>query len=195
MNKPTQDKSREWLTLWKLRHLINIFTKKELTKILLSCDKFADIDFGKLKCAGRIWIILDVDECIAPHHWNILPENIEILKKLVRNWFKIVIFSNMKKTQRYNEIEQLWITIITSQFAKPNPKWFEECLKELWLQKSEVVMIWDNFITDWWCNYAGIPFIKIKPIESNSKLSTKRLFQILFRKAVDSIAKKYHKKS
>jgi hypothetical protein len=48
-----------------------------------------------------------VDECIAEHHGKILEENLEIIKNLLANDWKIIIYSNMKKSDRYDELEKL----------------------------------------------------------------------------------------
>jgi len=142
---------------------------------------------------GKNELSLDIDECIAPHHWDILPGNLEIIKKLIEKWWKIIVFSNMKKNWRYKELEKLWIHIMKSKYAKPNPKGFRWCLAKLWLKKDFVIMIWDNFITDWWCRYLNIDFIKLKAIRSSEKEKFySRWFQKVSRKYAELIAEIFH---
>lgn len=187
------DICREWPTLWKFIHPIAILLNRSLTKTFWKYEKFQEIDFEYLWEFWKRWIILDVDECIAPHHWDILPENLEIIKKIIAKWWKIIIFSNMKKNWRYAELEKLWIKVITSKYPKPDPKWFRACLAKLWIKKDFVIMIWDNFITDWWCRYLDIDFIKLKAIKpSNKEKIYSRWFQKASRKYAEMIAEVFH---
>lgn len=194
--KNQNDISREWFTLSKWIHFLRVMFSERATRVLWAYQKFSDIDFQVLMNNSKIWIILDIDECIAPHHWEILPENLEIIKNLVKKWFKIVVFSNMRKIERYEELEELWIKVVTSKYAKPDPRGFQDCLDALgWIDdnqkimSSQVIMIWDNYLTDWWCINAWISFIKIKPIETEeTHKSYWRRIQILTRNISDIVA-------
>lgn len=173
--------NNEWLTFKKVGHFVRSFFSYKVEMILWDVQKFSDINFNELKEKHWIeWIILDVDDCIAPHHWNITVENIEIIKQLIWNWFKVVIYSNMKKTSRYIGLENIWVKVMNIKFAKPDKAWFEICLDELWLSSDKVVMVWDNYNTDWGAVYAWIRFIKVEPIELNIKW-IKRKVQIFLR--------------
>jgi len=183
------DYNREWLSLWKTIHFLKVMFLKSATDALSFAWKFSDIEFEALQKMWKKWIILDIDECIAPHHWKILPENIEIIKTLLKNDWEIIIYSNMKKSDRYKELEKLWIKVVTSQYSKPDSRWFNECLYWLWLPKHEVIMIWDNFLTDWGSIWAWIDFIKVKPIKTGKRW---RIFQKTFRSIADILADKRH---
>lgn len=193
INKQDSDISREWFTLEKWLHFFRVFFSNKATKVLDAYNNFQNLNIELLKQKWIKWIILDIDECVAPHHWNILPENYDKILELLNAWFKIVIFSNMKKSSRYEELEKLWIQVITSKYAKPDKRWFNECVEKLWLNNNEVVMIWDNYLTDWWSINAWISFIKIKPIDTkDSKKSLSRKWQLLFRQIVDKVAEIIH---
>lgn len=205
MNKPKlneNDVSREWLKWAKVIHFFRVLFIKKATEVLLYANTFSSINFDWLSKWWTKWIILDIDECVAPHHWHILPENMEILKDLSsqydENWekkWKIIVYSNMQESDRYDELKDLWVEVMTSKYAKPDKRWFEECLEVLWLEKKQVVMIWDNFLTDWWCIYAWIRFIKVDPIFTNSVLEDIkglklwRGVQVIMRNVVDKVAK------
>lgn len=183
-----QDKSREWFTLRKWFHMLKVLWSKKATKILDAYEKFIDIDFEWLKNIWKKRIILDVDDAIAPHHSDILPENFKKIKEVLELWFKIIVFSNMKKTKRYDELEKLWIEIHTSKFAKPNKRWFLECLEKLETSPDETIMIWDNYLTDGWSIYAWIDFIKLKAIKNIWKKTLSRRTQIIMRDTADKVA-------
>ncbi len=180
------DTDREKTTPKKLVHFLRVMTTKKATNALESVWEFQDINFEKLWNDGKRGIILDVDECIAPHHWQILPENMKIIKELLDLGWKIVIFSNMKKSDRYDELEALGVRIITSEHAKPDERWFTESQEALELELWEILMIWDNYLTDGGAIYAGIEFIKVAPIKSDEiHKSLKRRMQITFRTIAD----------
>lgn len=190
---PIPDTSREWITVHKLLHLIHIFLVPSSTKCFASVKYFHDIEFTKLKQAWYSWIILDIDDTIAPHHGEILQENIEIIKSLIWQGWSIVIFSNMKKTQRYHELENMRIQVVTSPFAKPDPRGFQDALKALQKEKKQTVVIWDNFLTDGGSMNSGISFIKVSPIRSDKKRGLSRKIQIAIQNVIDNIAhKRWH---
>ncbi len=188
-NKPL-DKSREGVTWAKVFHYVRLIFLRKATNALLSVESFGDIDFDKLWEEWKRGIILDFDECVAPHHGNILPENMELIKELLIKEWKIVIFSNMKKSDRYKKLEDLWIIVITSQYAKPDERGFEESAETLEIGRDRIIMIGDNYATDGWAIYAGIDFVKVKPIETwDTHKSLKRRAQIVFRTIVDTKAR------
>jgi len=122
--------------------------------------------------------ILDVDECMAPHHGEILPQNTDTTIRMVKDGVRIKVFSNMKASARYEPFVQTVqnetgheIEIILSRYPKPDPRGFLEAKEALQLEQDEdVVMIGDNFVTDGGCIHAGIPFIKVKPIQTDQTL-------------------------
>lgn len=183
------DVSREWFNLDKTIFSLKVFFNKKYTKTLLSVKDFSDIHFGQLKVLWKKWVILDVDDCIAPHHGEITENNLKRILKLHDVWWKIVIFSNMKKTSRYQTLEENGIEVMTLPDAKPSKKWFEACLDTLQLDAKEVVMIWDNFLTDGGARNAGIDFIKVSPINTDTTKSFSRTTQKIMRKVADILAK------
>lgn len=186
-----QDISREWLTREKAEHFFRVLFSAKATKVLDWSPSFREIHFDTLFDFGKRGMILDVDECIAPHHWAILPENFAIIWELIRLWWKIVIFSNMKKSDRYRELEDLWIKVVTSSYAKPDARGFEECVGALAMDKWEIIMVWDNFLTDGWAIGVWIDFIKVDPIRTQGGgLTLWRITQKSVRRLVDGITRK-----
>lgn len=189
-----KDHDREWVSLVKVVHLFRVIFSERATKALEFVGNFWNINFEAHKENWKRWIILDIDDCVAHHHCEILPENIEIIKSLITSWWKIIIFSNMKKSNRYHKLEEMWIEVVTSRYSKPDKRWFEECLKRLSLKPEETLMVWDNFLTDWWAIMAWIDFIKVTPllwVEVEKKI--KRAMQVFFRKTIDLLAERRQK--
>ncbi|MBI4994754.1 HAD hydrolase-like protein [Candidatus Peregrinibacteria bacterium] len=188
------DISREGLTIQKLLQLFLLLFPANNTA-LAKVDDFSSLDIAEIN--KQFWleikgVILDIDECVAPHHGEILPENIEAIKCLQRQ-VRILVFSNIKKTDRYAELEELGIRVHLSRYAKPDPRGFEECCAELSMQSNEVLMIGDNFMTDGGAVRAGCHFAKVKPITTDEKWHKKlrRLPQIASRKYAEIISDLY----
>lgn len=197
VNVVEKDFNREWLDFSKITHYFRLLFSKKTTDLLESVDTFLDIDFENLKSNWKTTIILDVDECIAPHHGYILPKNLEKIVQLHNNGWKIIIDSNMKKSDRYESLEDLWIPILTSKYAKPNKKNFEMCLLITDSRPEETIMIWDNFITDGWAMRLWIDFIKVRPVPLDaSEWWVERQGQKITRRIIDNKAiKRGHIKS
>ena len=165
-----EDFSREGLSVLKIIQLFRLFLPHN-TRTLARLEKFSDLNIKKLNKLRNLEIkglIVDSDDCISYNHGKILEENIEHLKKLHDDGIKIVIYSNMKKTSRYDCIEK-YAKVLTHMPAKPSKKGFKKALEALKLPAKNVAMVGDNYITDGGSLRVGIPFIKIKPIRSVSE--------------------------
>lgn len=157
-----EDQSREGVTLRKFIQLFQLLIPKN-TKTLAVFDKFTDLSLEKIKDFKIKGIILDVDGCIAYNHKDIFPENVTHIKKLVKTGVKFVIYSNAKKTNRYDVLPKE-VKVLTNLPPKPDKAGFDIALKELGVDKKNVVMIGDNFITDGGSIQYGIPFIRLKAL-------------------------------
>jgi len=174
--KNNQDFSREGINIEKLINLLRLLRPKN-TRTLIRLNKFTDLNIeGLSKLTGRpiLGIISDVDDCIAPNHGNILPENLIHIKNLHSQGIQTVLFSNAKKTQRYDEIEQ-YAHVLTNIPPKPNLKGYRVALEQMNLDPTQVVMVGDNYITDAGCLKLGIPFVHIEPIKDRSKNNLQRI--------------------
>lgn len=174
-----EDISREGLTKEKIFQFGRLFRPRN-NHAIAKVEKFASIDVAKMnELLGTNFkgVILDVDECIAPHHGEVLQENIDAIIAMVNQGIKIVIFSNMKMSDRYvplietvKEATGFEIKIITSKHAKPDAQGFIDCVKELGLKAGEdELMIGDNFGTDGGSIQVGIPFIKVDPVPTKGE--------------------------
>jgi predicted HAD superfamily phosphohydrolase YqeG len=196
------DISREGVTKDKLLQPLRLFIPRH-NRTLARVSKFSLINIARInELLGTDFkgVILDIDECVAPHHGEVLPENVEAIIKMIQNDVACVIFSNMKASERYRPLieavqEQAGyeLRIITSNFAKPDPRGFQECLDALGHPKENVLMIGDNHVTDGGSVRAGISFAKVKPIKTREGFvkKAKRLPQISSRGFFSSVSRLY----
>lgn len=159
------DNNRERVTFYKLAQLSRLLlptnsrTLKRLAKFNeLDLDELSDLAGHKIK-----GLILDADDTIAIFRGRILKQNVQHIEKLLKKGCKIVIYSNMHRTDRYNVLPKE-VLILTNIPAKPDPEGFRIALKALELKANEVAMVGDSYISDAGCLRIGIPFVHVKPI-------------------------------
>jgi len=180
-----EDISREGLTGEKVKQLVRLFVPS-LNHAIAKVSSFSIIDISRInELLGTNFkgAILDIDECVAPHHGEVLPENVDSIIAMASQGVKIVIFSNMRVSERYASLIEAVqgstgyeIKVITSRYAKPDPREFQECVEALQLSDGEdALMIGDNFVTDGGAIKAGIPFVKVKPIKTSGEGFKKKL--------------------
>jgi len=205
-NQPEpQDISREGLSLEKLFHFFRLFNPAN-NHAIAKVSAFHLIDIARInELLGTNFkgIILDFDECVAPHHGEITQENADALIEMIKSKIKVVIYSNMEKGPRYDALIQrvleetgYEIKVITSKYSKPDQRGFNEAKTALNLEEDEdVVMIGDNFVTDGGSIHAGIPFIKVDPIKTEEPFhkKAKRVFQTGTRSMHSGISNSYDK--
>lgn len=185
------DYNREWLQVAKIIQFFRVLFQKKSTELLDYVEEFEQIKFDEYLSQWKRAIILDIDECVAPHHGNILEKNEEIIKRLILQWWKIIVYSNMQKSDRYSLLEELWIHVVTCPYGKPDKRWFQYCLDYLWVEWEETIMIGDNYLTDGWCKQLSIDFVKVKPIAIDyTHFSVAREAQKYFREYIDKKALK-----
>lgn len=191
-----QDKSREGLTSAKFLQPFRLLNP-ENTYAIAKVSAFSKINIARINALLNLQIqgiILDIDECVAPHHGEILPENVAKITEMIKEGIRLVIYSNMEATDRYNPLIETvrnetgyTIKVMTNIPAKPAKQGFETCAKELDLPPENIAMVGDNFLTDGGAIQAGMNFIKVKPIES-PQISGKRRIQKGFRSMSEGIS-------
>ncbi len=191
-----KDKSREGLTGAKFLQPFRLFHPAN-THAIAKVNAFQNISIQKINELLGLdiqGIILDIDECVAPHHGEILPENIAKISEMIKEGIKLVIYSNMEATDRYNPLIETvrsetgyTIKIMTNIPAKPDPEGFKACEQELVLPPEKIAMIGDNLLTDGGAIRVGMHFIKVKPIKS-PETSGKRRIQKGFRTMAEGLS-------
>lgn len=179
-----EDISREGLTLAKLQQplrLIHAPNSHAIAK-LSSFQKFNLARINALLGTDFQGVILDVDECIAPHHGRIDLANFDKIMEMVEEGLHFVIHSNMKANDRYDEILESGkgsIALLKSRYPKPDPRGFDECVDLLKLPRDKVIAVGDNFLTDGGAIQVGIPFVHIDPIRGNIIQQMARAYQVI----------------
>ncbi|MBA4336829.1 hypothetical protein C0416_03585 [bacterium] len=196
-----QDISREGLTKEKLLQPLYLL-KPSNNYAVAKVQKFVHMrieDLNELLGKEYEGIILDVDECVAPHHGEILPENVEHIASMVQQGIRVVIFSNMKASDRYQSVIDKTngkVKVHMSKHAKPDSRGFTECCEKMELPPEKVMMVGDNFITDGGAIRAGIDFVKVEPIKTENEpigKKLKRLPQLATRWFYEKLSNLYDK--
>lgn len=199
-NNISSDISREGLTKEKLLHPLRLFRPKN-NYAVAKIQKFTHLridDLNEILDRNIQGIILDVDECVAPHHGEILPENVAHIVNMVNAGVKVIIFSNMKASERYQPVIDKTdgaVEVHMSKYAKPDKRSFLECCEKMGLDPKDVLMVGDNFITDGGAIRAGIDFVKVNPVKTEEKFSKKlkRIPQTASRWLYEKVSNLYDK--
>ena len=148
------------------------------------------IDYEKLKERGIKCILFDLDNTIAPLSLKQPNKKIkELIEKLKKLGFKVIIFSNSGKTRLKPFKDELEVDCAFS-CKKPMRNKFDLILKEYKFEISEVVIVGDNIITDvLGGNKVGITSILVNPISTKEKPTTK-ICRIYEKHIMKKLAKK-----
>ncbi|MFC1600246.1 hypothetical protein ACFL3T_04425 [Patescibacteria group bacterium] len=187
---PEKDVSREGISSDKILAVGRLLVPDN-NQALVKVDDFTSINLQRIQqITGRRvdGVILDVDETVARHHGEILPENEAHIIGWTREGVKVLINSNMKASDRYDGLVNAakgMVIVHCSQFSKPSEENFKECRDVLGLPEENLLMVGDNPMTDGGSVRTGIPFAQVTPVPTNEgTLSTiKRSPQLVTRAA------------
>ncbi len=133
-----------------------------------------EIDYDELKRKGKIGLIFDLDNTLAP--FDIEEPNEEIInfiEKLQKDGFKVCLVSNNKgnRVEIFNKNLKL---VAVSKAGKPKTKGIKKALQKLNVSKDEGVMIGDQMFTDVWVgNRMAMTTILVKPIANRDEFTVK----------------------
>jgi hypothetical protein len=147
---------REWVDSHKFRWFKESRKWNIGSKITARYSQFSDFSIPDIqsKFSWKIeWILLDVDDCIAPAYSDILEENIEKINEILNSGIKIWILSNWQKIEeRINKIqEKVWNRLqICNTWTKPDPQSFLKACEQLQITPENTLMVWDDIWIDGW---------------------------------------------
>ena len=138
------------------------------------------IDYEKLKERGIKCILFDLDNTVAPLSIKKPNKKIkELFTKLKEMGFKLIIFSNNKKSRLKPFKEELEVDCAFN-CKKPMQKKFNIILRDYKYGISEIVIVGDNIVTDvLGGNKVGITTILVNPISNKERPQSKfsRLYE------------------
>lgn len=183
--------NREMVDIYKLRHFLSIFLGKTRESDVY-LNKFSDFNISliqKLTSKEIKHLLLDVDGCIAPAYGDIIPENIEHIKKLKAEGVDIGIYSNCKYMPRLDVLTDINVPIYKGDYAKPNPKGFLEACEQFGFKSENTWMIGENPMTDGGAVgvLGGVGFVKPVP-DKFEGLPPYKVVGLLIQKVLRKIA-------
>lgn len=135
------------------------------------------IDYKKLLDKGFKGVIFDLDNTLVPHGKESTEEVDNLFKQIQNIGLKTFILSDNGKKRIDKFLENIDNCSYIDNAGKPNPENYYKAVKEMNLEKNEVVYIGDQIFTDiLGANNAGIANILVKFIgyKTEKKIGIKR---------------------
>lgn len=131
----------------------------------LILNKYSDLNILDFKNRGFNVLLLDVDNTITPYENDIPDEKaIMFVKKLKENGFKVIVVSN-NTDKRVSNTAKLIECDYSCWTMKPFPFKLNTLIKKKGFDKSKILMMGDQLLTDVLCaNNLGVYSIYSKPI-------------------------------
>ena len=152
-----------------------------------------DIDFNSLYANGKRVILFDLDNTLASYA-EVTPtlSQLKLNDKLRTIGFKIYIASNNKEYRTKTYTEQFKVDDYLVLARKPFTKRISNFLKQNNINKSEMIMIGDQLLTDIACaNNLGVDSILVHSISRK----TEKWYTKINRKREKMILRKIEKKN
>ena len=127
------------------------------------------IDYHKLWQAGFRLLFFDIDNTLVAHGADGTPQSLELLKRVEKIGFKVILISNNNKERiiRFLQGEELKYI---AEAEKPDPKTILKAIDESGIDKEKALIIGDTTHTDILAaNRAGISSILVKYIGYDSR--------------------------
>ena len=133
-----------------------------------------DINFEMLSNNGIKYLLIDIDNTLAPHD---VPEPDEKIFSFVRTLkekgFNVCLISN-NKPKRVDLFNKNLGLCAVSKAGKPKKRAVFQALSLLSGSASETALIGDQLFTDVWCgNRTGVYTVLVKPISSRDEWTVK----------------------
>ncbi|WP_025729840.1 YqeG family HAD IIIA-type phosphatase [Atopobacter phocae] len=132
------------------------------------------IDPDQLKAVGIKAVLTDLDNTLIA--WNnpvATKETLQWIQRMKEADMPVVIVSN-NSGGRVKKVADLLDVQFIPKARKPKISGLLRAVKQLQLDKTEVVMVGDQLITDVWAgNRAGIRTIHVLPVVDNDEWKTK----------------------
>lgn len=169
---------KEWYSNSKISWYTSVLKWNLKEKLWYKLEKFIDLNIKNAQEHFNneiLWLLIDIDDCIAPAYLEILEENKEKIRELLEKWIKIWILSNwINLEERTRELTQIWVILCNTKKAKPDVYSFIEAAEIIWVNPKNTLMIWDDISKDWWAlqnngENSMLWFIPVNPIWNKLK--------------------------
>lgn len=143
-----------------------------------------DINYKKLNSIGIKCLLFDLDNTIITNDMKKPSKKIiDLIEKLKRMGFRVIIFSNAKKKKIQPFKEKLEVDC-SAKSRKPFKKKFNKVIKEYRFAENEIALIGDQLLTDiLGGNRVGIYTILVERISSKESIliKSKRIIEKILR--------------
>ncbi len=148
-----------------------------------------EIPYDELKKQGKKALLFDLDNTIIDYHETVISkETIEFLKKIEKD-FKVIIISNSGKKRVSTAVGEYFDYIYHA--TKPLKRGFKKAIKKLQLEKSSIVMIGDQLMTDvFGANRVGLTTILVDAVTRKTDRFYTKLNRRIERHYLNQIKKK-----
>ena len=147
-------------------------------------ESIYSINYKKMYKKGIRLLLFDLDNTCVPYHSTDISSDLkELFKKLKKQGFNVLIFSNSpaKRLKNFSELGEY-----NYMSLKPLPFNFYKMLRKYNLEKEEVCIIGDQLLTDiLGGNLVGINTCLIKPLSGGEFLFTRfsrKIETLIFRR-------------
>lgn len=165
----------EWFTGDKITWFFDVIKWDVKDRISYRLEKFSNFSIVEAQehFSSQIeWILIDIDDCIAPAYWNILEENVRLIEKILAIWINVWFLSNwINGIERTKDLVEKWALYCNTKESKPSKWSFIEACEMIWTKLENTLMLWDDISKDGWSiqldeNWKQILlwFISVKPI-------------------------------
>ena len=133
-----------------------------------------DINFDALFNDGKKFLLIDIDNTLAPHDVPEPDEKIlNFFRGLAERGFKVCLISN-NKPKRVELFNKSLGLCAVPKAGKPKRRAVLQALALLGGTVSEAALIGDQLFTDVWCgNRTGVYTVLVKPISARDEWTVK----------------------
>lgn len=187
-----KDKDRQHITAQKVLCTVGFPFRPKWSRAFMELDKFEDLNVQELIQSGIRGLVIDVDGTLVEHGALEFSDGVvNKLREITRAGIKTCILSNMA-ADRYDQIEELGISIVTNVPPKPDPEAFRVAREDhLGIEEPALTaMVGDNRVTDGaGAIRAGMEYIYVKtrPSETETKAHSG------FKSALNGIARTHQR--
>jgi len=127
-----------------------------------------EYDFLEAYKCGLRGVILDIDNTLVPHDAPADDRAREFVRRLREIGIKMLILSNNHEPRAKSFADAVGVPYICDA-GKPSVKGYELAIKQMELDKEEVLCVGDQLLTDiWGASNAGLSSLLVEPVDRST---------------------------